>query len=111
MLNIGVKEVGKEFSAPRGADRCKTCIDDYYRDNTMPQGEECVSCDGLAADCPEGTFLATLDVDKGYYRFRSDSKDIIKCPTRAACGGGTSVADDSCNEGYHGALCSACQVS
>ena len=82
----------------------------YYRDDTMPQNEECVSADGLDAKCEEGTFLESLDVYKGYYRFRSDSKNIIKCPVPAACGGGTGVADASCKQGYYGALCSACQV-
>ena len=74
---------------------------------------ECRVCPEGAACEAEGTTLAALDVNKGYYRFDDEAVVIYPCPWgSSACNGAngdSSAGGGTCAEGYEGHLCQSCQ--
>ena len=61
----------------------------------------------------DGTTLETLELEKGWYRFSTESRDIYRCPVPKNCLGGvieTSKVEDKslCKPGAEGPLCAHC---
>lgn len=50
-----------------------------------------------------GATLETLSIEKGYWRATKERSTILACYNQAACLGGQTGADTSCNVGYTGA--------
>lgn len=48
-----------------------------------------------------GTTVATLDLQKGYYRTSAKSQVVVECYLEDACVGGTD-AESYCADGYEG---------
>ena len=70
---------------------------------------ECVECP-WGADCPKpGTTLATLTLQKGFWRLTDVSLDIRRCIEFYACEGG-GANDTACRAGHHGPLCHICDT-
>jgi len=68
--------------------------------------QRCVS----GTKCSEvGQFLRGIELEQGYYRTRAESPLVRICAHEAACAGGDSTGDDSCEEGHHGPYCSLCE--
>lgn len=93
---------------------CTFCFDEVClrctnRGEGVPNGEQ-VQIDGmpLCAAPPygttalsEGTTLAALTLDKGYYRTSNRSHDVHKCYNEDACVGGNDT-EKYCASGYQG---------
>ncbi|KAJ8607230.1 hypothetical protein CTAYLR_009928 [Chrysophaeum taylorii] len=92
----------KEVLCPSGCfenenGNCQTC---------RGQRLDGASCDG------EGNKLATLTLDKGYWRAAADSKSILSCTDKSfdgMCKGGNKSYYGECRKGHHGAYCSVCK--
>ncbi|CAN0527792.1 unnamed protein product, partial [Laminaria digitata] len=54
-----------------------------------------------------GTTVATLSLEKGYFRTSNQSHEILKCFHQNACVGGTDTAK-YCAPGYTGPYCAVC---
>ena len=71
----------------------------------------------LGATAPlEGTTVANITLEKGYFRTSNKSHDILQCYQKHACLGGNDT-DDYCAPGYNGPCektlicgCSRCNV-
>lgn len=48
-----------------------------------------------------------MDVDYGYWRVSQTSDNVLLCPTKAACRGGSNVSTQ-CRNGHRGMYCSVC---
>ena len=75
----------------------------------MKNGTSCKPCP-TGASCVQGTTLATLSVDNGFWRASRASSEVIKCPYEAACAADKENAiyfnaSGSCAEGYQGPVC------
>lgn len=93
---------------------CTSCFDEVCarcanRVNGVPNGDQ-VQIDGipLCTGAPsgvtassKGTTLATLTLDKGYYRTSKTSHDVHECYNEDACVGGNDT-DKYCASGYQG---------
>ena len=106
---------GDHFVSGEGARRCE-CEKKYYLDSLehgadVKNGTSCKPCP-TGASCVQGTTLATLSVDNGFWRASRASSEVIKCPYEAACAADKENAIDfntsaSCAEGYQGPVCGA----
>ena len=67
-------EKGSVYTSSVGSSFCDMCIDQNYM-----LGRECISCpDG--AKCNEGTTLANMWIEEGYFRFTAESTHVYECP-------------------------------
>lgn len=83
--------------------RCSTCDDVYSgvlvdTDTTVPV---CVDLPKGTTTASSGTSLATISLEKGYYRTSAESQIVLECYQEDACVGGD-AADDYCASGYEG---------
>lgn len=84
---------------------CAVCPAGKYLDSDS----SCASCpDGFDCDEP-GSNLASLALDRGYYRQTKKSIVAYKCLLRGACIGGSNVRHDVCADQYTGIRCAACR--
>lgn len=107
-----------------GSIYCDACAKDYFFDTVHWEkigrkewnstGAQCVDCCVKCHDegmvCKEsGTELLTLEIESGWWRSTSRSKEVYKCDLEDACDGGNSTdTDQQCSDGHEGALCGAC---
>ena len=49
-----------------------------------------------------GNTLNTLSVDKGYWRAKAETNNILQCYNMAACRGGRTGTETFCGDGYTG---------
>ena len=81
--------------------------------------EECPE----GANCPPGTMLRTLELQRGYWRLSRDTLDIRSCPSTTTddgdvwspCRGGVDVGTDGdgyceAEGGFLGPRCEVCEV-
>lgn len=87
-----------------GAGNCTICIEGYYLD----VHNHCMECpDG--GECSQGTTLATITVEDGYYRFSSTSSEVYPCGD-GHCKETSLTGDAICSdEKSMGPLCSYCE--
>ena len=92
-----------------GSIGCDTCRKGYY----LVPSASCESCP-KGSTCTEGTTLATIAIDAGYFRFTAESDHIYECPLgKVACPGTPERTLENtslyrlalCARGYQGALC------
>jgi len=86
-----------------------------YRANDA--NRSCVKCRSIGVDCSKpGSTLASLKVDKGFWRADRGTAAMLQCPVPAACIGSGSNnngstgngTNSSCAVGHHGPLCAVC---
>jgi len=96
-------------SSREGATTCAFCEDGLYLAADPAAGafdfKDCFACPSHAT-CFEGATLATMELDKGYWRTSSDSPKLKECAVEGACRGGNA---SSCAEGYHKTMCAICE--
>jgi hypothetical protein len=101
---------GAAYTSGKGSSSCDTCVRDHYQhpeDSAQNGTHTCRPCpDG--ASCSEGTTLATLTIDRGFFRFSNTSTTLYLCPWgKAACPGNLgSFGRTICAEGFDGPLVS-----
>ena len=90
-----------------GSTMCGDCVERTYYD---PDAQECVEC-FQRVTCHAGSTLATLDIEKGFWRENSDSTTIYECPGgKSSCRGGVAKTGDTiCGDNFLGRLCTLCE--
>ena len=94
-------------TASTGRDRCDLCEAGYYM-----HGDDCRGCPNHGDCDAEGSELATLAVDAGYWRASTAATDVYACPRGSArCPGGYGNGSEPyCERGATGALCDTCEA-
>ena len=96
------------------SDEACLCATSFY---SVQQGEgtlECAICP-VGSDCAsEGTTLATLPLQVGYYRTSNASDDLRRCPdfgNSSGCIGGIGSGEGPCKASLRGPYCTLCVVT
>lgn len=74
---------------------CRSCTYDYEVPSCSEQLDHTMSAGG-------NTTLATLKIDRGYWRSSPNSTTVLGCYNEDACIGGISGEDGFCDDGYEG---------
>lgn len=95
-------EMGSGYTSGTGASECDIASPNYYMDSNMisricPHGFQ----------CPQGSTISTLIVDKGHYRFSVSSVHSYRCKHIPNCLGGHHNTTP-CSTGSSGFLCDSC---
>jgi hypothetical protein len=90
------------------------CMKGFYIDKT-----DSLFCDTVTScvGCPEGMICAfqqnhTLaELEKGFYRNRGSSLNVVTCPDPSTqCVGNATSGDELCADGHEGAFCMVCKL-
>ena len=82
----------------------------FKTSSTYPVAFSCFNCvNGMNCSVAD-TDIADVSLYSGFWRAEYSSKSVYQCGVSEACLGGPRVGEESCNLGYHGALCAACEV-
>lgn len=93
---------------------CKACDEGSYSfvDPSSWSLSE-LTRDNVCSECPAGAeecYGSEILVRRGYWRVSWDSSHIFECPLgEDSCLGGNRTGEESCGEGYTGALCAVCE--
>ena len=72
---------GDGYTSVGGASSCALCQKGYYMHPNGPTSAGgCRSCPPQGAVCEEGTTLATLVIEEGFYRASYDAETVYPCP-------------------------------
>ncbi|KAL4447001.1 hypothetical protein ABPG74_014973 [Tetrahymena malaccensis] len=108
ILNIKMREclVGEAFFDISG--ECRLCDKDYY--SLHKSSTQCLECPKVGVDSCDGG--NKLNLQSGYWRLTDDSDLIEQCDEYSSgCLGGYLSGNQSCKQGYIGALCQSCDIN